>query len=361
MSVNLPTLKGAVSAKLQQYVAEQGGLVSELAAGVTAGFPVISFRGKVWRVKHRGEEKNVLRPDGDPAYSLELVVVKAAANISKIFYEKGFEEGSSAPPDCWSTTGITPDAGAAKKQSATCAGCPHNAWGSKVTPAGKKAKACTDSKRIAVAPLLDLDNSTYGAPMLLRVPAASLSDMATYGGNLAKAGYPDWAVGTKISFDQQEAYPKMVFNVIRALDDEELDKVIAMRDSPEIERILSEPIEEAHAEPVDSQAAEIAAALTAPPSAKVAAAKAAAEKPKTQPKPEPAKVALSEPPATPAVAEVPKKDLMADDPTIVLPSFIRNAGKPSEVLDVNPETGEIEEEVDPAIANLDAALDELLK
>ena len=133
MSVNLPALKGSVSAKLQQYVAEQGGVVSEMAAGVTAGFPVISFRGKVWRVKHRGEEINVRRPDGDPAYSLELVVVKAAQNISKIFYEAGYEEGSNSPPDCWSTNGIAPDAGAAKRQSATCAGCPHNAWGSRNT------------------------------------------------------------------------------------------------------------------------------------------------------------------------------------------------------------------------------------
>lgn len=235
---------GALSTKFQ------GAPVESLGEGIRGGFAILGYRGKVWSIKYQGNEKPLMRDDGDgPRASVEVVIVKAATNIAKIFYESGFVDGSTAPPDCWSTNGVTPDAGASKKQSNTCAGCPKNAWGSKVTEAGKQTKACSDSKRLAIVPLNDLANEIFGGPMLLRCPAASLKDLKMYGDQLQGYGFPYFAVATRISFDVQEAFPKFVFTALRPLTDEEADVVLDLRDDPRVDNILSTAIEVAQHEP----------------------------------------------------------------------------------------------------------------
>ena len=172
--------------------------------------------------------------------SIEVVILKAAGHLSKIFYKDGYKEGSTESPDCYSNNGVTPDINSKNKQSNTCAACPMNAWGSRITPAGKPGKACSDSKRAVVVPLADLTNEVYGGPMLLRIPAASLQDLAQYGQKMGSMGYPYYAIGTRISFDTKEAFPKFVFNAIRPLSDEEADQIIALRDDSRVARILSE-------------------------------------------------------------------------------------------------------------------------
>lgn len=269
----------AISPAMQKYLAERGGLTqSELGAGVTAGFAVVGYRGKVWNIKHRGEETIQVRSDdGTPKAAMDFVIVKAAANISKIFYIDGWVEGSSAPPDCWSVDGVRPDPASPKKQCTNCAGCPMNQWGSAITPAGKKAKRCTDSKRLAVVPVDDIENARYGGPMLLRVPAASLADMANYDGNLMSKGFPYFAVHTSITFDMNESYPKFVFIARRALNDEEAVKVLAMRDGDQVARILSAPVEEVTAD-VASPSAEPANQSLSQRAAAVDPAKAEADR-----------------------------------------------------------------------------------
>src|SRR5215218_8761359 len=89
-------MQASLPAVLKQRM--QAGLGKELGEGITSGFAVVSLRGKVWRIKHRGEEKPLLMPDGrTPRYSLNVIIVKAAPNISKIWYETGYVEGSTAP------------------------------------------------------------------------------------------------------------------------------------------------------------------------------------------------------------------------------------------------------------------------
>jgi hypothetical protein len=256
---------------------------NELAAGVAAGFGIISYRGKVWRIKHRGEERDIMRPDGDgPAHSIEVVVVRSATNLSKIYYKDGYKEGSTESPDCFSTNGLTPDISSKAKQANTCAGCPQNAWGSRITPAGKPGKACSDSKRATVVPLADLTNEAYGGPMLLRIPAASLQDAATYATTLAQLGYPLEAVATRIAFDTKEAYPKFVFSAIRPLTDAEADQVLALRNDPRVTRIHAESEDVAAAPAVTQQTVfeQPPAALPAPaePAAAPATAKRAQRK-----------------------------------------------------------------------------------
>lgn len=251
----------------------------DLAAGVVSGYGVIGYRGKVWRIKYRGEERDLMRDDGDgPRSSIELVIVKAANVVSKVFYEAGYVDGSNSSPDCSSMNGLTPDPDSPKKQCATCAACPKNAWGSRITEAGKQAKACVDSKRLAVVPLGDLENATFGGPMLLRVPAASLGDMATFGKTLAQLNYPVCSVGTRIAFDVKEAFPKFVFTAIRPLTEDEGRRVMELRADPQVERILSE---EQHDAPAAQPPAPTAQSVFEQPPVAAAAPQTIAAAPQT--------------------------------------------------------------------------------
>lgn len=272
-----------------------GTAADSLGEGIRSGFGIIGYRGKVWSTKYQGNEKAMMRPDGDgPQASIEVVIVQASPSIAKIFYEGGWVDGSNAPPDCWSTDGVKPDSGAPKKQSPTCAGCPRNAWGSKVTDAGKAGKECSDSKRLAVTPLADMKNELMGGPMLLRVPAASLKDLKAYGDQMQALGYPYYAIATRIGFDHTESFPKFVFTPIRPLKADEAVEVVAMRNSPQVKTILSEAIEAAKHEP------EAPAAIAKSPFEAAAMAQVAGQavvQPAVQ---EPAKPAAAAQTATPA-------------------------------------------------------------
>lgn len=253
---------------------------NDLSAGVQTGFGIVGYKGKVWSIRYRGEDTKLMRPDGDgPRGSIEVVILKASAAVSKIWYKDGYVEGSTAAPDCFSTNGLTPDLQSKARQSNTCASCPMNAWGSRVTPAGKAGKACSDSKRVAVVPLGDIANEVYGGPMLLRVPAASLNDLAQFGNKLQSLGYPYYAVGVRIAFDSAEAYPKFQFSAIRPLTDAEAETVVQMQADAGVGRVLAEGSEHVAAAPAPAPAA-----VTAP-----------AAEPKRDYKKKPAPVAAPEP------------------------------------------------------------------
>jgi hypothetical protein len=308
-NITIPSKFGAVSS-----VFRQANIENDLAAGVVSGFGIISYRGKVWRTKYRGEERDLMREDGDgPRASIEVVILKGTSHLSKIYYENGYVEGSTAQPDCWSSNGVTPDAAATKKQHSACATCKQNAFGSRITPAGKQGKACSDSKRLAIVPLEDLDNEVYGGPMLLRVPAASLGDLATFGTKMQALGYPYNSIGVRISFDTKEAYPKFVFSAIRPLTDEEAQKVLGYQTDPRVSRILNESSDYANA-PAEAPAQAFEQVFEQPPAPKAAPAPAPhdpvtgevteAPAPKTAPKKAAAKPAPKPEPA-PVQAAVP--------------------------------------------------------
>lgn len=237
MNALLPaTFNGGISTKFAGHNAND-----DLSSGIQSSFGIIGYKGKVWSTRYRGDETQLMRDDGDGARgSIEVIILNASKAVSKIWYEQGYVEGSNAAPDCFSNNGVAPEPSSAKPQCATCAACKHNAWGSRITPAGKQGKACADSKRIAVVPMEDIPNEAFGGPMLLRVPAASLQDLAMYGGKMNQMGYPYYSVATRIAFDPNESYPKFVFSAIRPLKDNEADLVLAMRDGHQVERILSE-------------------------------------------------------------------------------------------------------------------------
>lgn len=280
MNAIVPSNFGAVSKK---FVTQQ--MQNDLSAGVQTGFGIVGYKGKVWSVRYRGEETKLMRADGDGAVnSIEVVIIKASGVKSKIWYKDGYVEGSSAAPDCFSTNGVTPDAQSKNRQHNVCASCPMEAWGSRVTAAGKAGKACSDSKRIVVVPLSDLRNETYGGPMLLRIPAASLDALAQFGNKLASLGYPYNSVAVRIGFDVAEAYPKFVFSAIRPLTDAEADVVLEMQNDPQVGRILAEGSE--HVVPAAVAAPALESVFEQPPVAAAPAPAAVTPEVKAEPKKE---------------------------------------------------------------------------
>lgn len=135
--------------------------------GISSGaWPRISIKGSRFRLQDpQGQE--IVVPD----YFLDVVIVAVNTHgLSKIFYGGAYDPaGDGTAPDCYSDNGVAPSIRATKPQCGTCAACPHNVWGSKITPSGAQVKACADIKKVAVL----LANNTGGPVFELRVPAAS--------------------------------------------------------------------------------------------------------------------------------------------------------------------------------------------
>lgn len=219
------------ASKLPAHLAGKVKTDNVFANAVSAGgFPVISIKGKVFHIQ-RGDEKILVTKgeEGEPAASLEAVVVAVNPNKSKVYYDHGYEEGSVAKPTCYSNDGLAPAADAENPQAKKCAACPHNQWGSRITDNGGKGKACGDSMRLAIAPPDQLND-----PMLIRVPAASLKTLGQYGAQLAKRGVEPLHVVTKIGFDYNVAHPALTFKAMRFVEAAEL---------AEIEAVLAEEAE----------------------------------------------------------------------------------------------------------------------
>lgn len=249
------------SNKLPAHIKPKSKVANLFAAALGGGFPVISIKGKVFHIVKGDEKTLVTQPDDDesPASSLEVVIVGVNPNKAKVFYLKGFEEGSIAKPDCYSNDGVAPAADAQTPQAKKCATCAQNQWGSKITENSKQGKACADHMRLAVTPAGQLND-----PMLLRVPAASLKMLGIYGETLSKRGVEPHQVVTKVGFDYTVAHPALTFKAIGFVTDAMMAEIAETQQSAVVAQILGtapvegapEAFEQAAPEPAPAPAAE---------------------------------------------------------------------------------------------------------
>lgn len=277
----------------------------DLSGGITGGYGMVRYRGKVWAIHYRQQELQLMRPDGDgPKGSIEIVILKANPHLSKTWYENGWDETSTNPPDCASANGVVPDAGVPKKQSPTCLNCPRNQWNTASN--GGKGKACGDHRRLAIVPLTDIPNESFGGPLLLRCPAASLQDLAAFDSKYKQQGHPYFAIGVKIAFDPKESYPKFTFEAIRPLTDNEARMVVQMRASDAVARVISEA---GAATPASGTTPQVAGFLEAPagaPVSEVFAPQESAQPAQPQPPAPAAPVTQPSPNPAPATAQAPQ-------------------------------------------------------
>lgn len=219
---------------------------------VGGGFPVLSYKGKTWSVKHHGNWELLKNSPGNdhkgkplpvqPAQYLDVIIVGMATNLSKIYYEKSYSTGDNEAPDCFSVDSLAPDPGAPRKQHTSCKVCPKNQWGSRMTDSGKKAKACTDNRRLALVPADDPSSEVYGGPMLLRVPPMSLLNLDRYATKLEQLGGADISqVVTRISFVPEMQYPALQFDPIGWVQDPEVYRqVVEHSQSDQVRRMLND-------------------------------------------------------------------------------------------------------------------------
>jgi len=227
-----------------------GGVATNrnFADGVRDAFPMLSIKGKVFRIRMDGQETPLIDQQTRQVIPfLDVVLCNASRMISKAFYISGFaDDGSFSPPDCWSLDGIKPDPSVANKQNPTCVNCRHNAFGSAPSrnpEEGKRGgKACADARRIAVMMPGQLgDPNKEPMTFLMRVPATSLKSLKAYAQMLERQGWEPAACVTRLSFDYNEAYPKLVFNFVDGLNDAEFDQVLKIAESPYVASMLEAP------------------------------------------------------------------------------------------------------------------------
>lgn len=176
-------------------------------------FPMISLRGRQFRLKKDGEEKTL-----SGLTELKIVILAATPNShlnAKTYYEGEYTTGSDEAPDCSSADGVAPDGNATSPQSTACATCPKNAWGSAISKmTGKESKACKDTKMIYfVAP-----DKVDGEIVALRVPTMSLRHLSKFARALSSRKIPVSAVVTTIKFVDSE-YPEVEFGFGGYLDE----------------------------------------------------------------------------------------------------------------------------------------------
>lgn len=225
-----------------QAFAGLGAQDDSLASGIGQSYGVIGYKGKVWSLRYRGEKKIVLNPtDGAPSSYLDVIILSSAPQKSKSYY-KDFVQGQEGErPVCASIDGVKPDNDVTQKQSDNCALCPMNEW--KTDPAtGRKGRACTDYKRLAVLILPTQTTPLFGAPLIepvfMRVPPDSLSSLAVMGETMEKQGFHYSSYVTRVTFDPNKAHPSMMFRPLQKLSDGEAPVILELRRDPSVDRIV---------------------------------------------------------------------------------------------------------------------------
>jgi hypothetical protein len=194
-----------IPAHLAKYAQHNSGLSSAISAGIGGSgpeYPRISIKGSRFRIVEEGQE-HVL-----PETTLNVVIVGANPNLSKAWYAKAWNpDDEPAGPDCYSLNGLSPHLESQNPQSDKCSMCKQNQWGSKITPAGQKIKACSDKKRLAVVAANDPSGPVY----LLEVTPAALKGLSQYQRELTTRGIMLEIVTTAVSFDTDASFPKLKF------------------------------------------------------------------------------------------------------------------------------------------------------
>jgi hypothetical protein len=228
---------------------------SDLSQGVALSFPILAIGTNQWVVRWKGEDELVKIPNTEyPAPFVDVVILKAQKDMSRVFYASGYVQGvRGKKPDCWSSDGVRPDETVAAPVNPVCATCPNAEWGSGGSAAAPKAQACQQRRRTVVVPYYpqpyDLTNAEAGGPMLLSVPPGSLTNLVRYSEALndmeladGSKGMPYAACVTRLSYEPLLKFSKVVFQYLKPLDDAESDVIIALQDAEAVNRILMSKI-----------------------------------------------------------------------------------------------------------------------
>jgi hypothetical protein len=210
-----------------------------LAGGASSGGGMrrVSIKGGVFRLLSNGKEIASI----DERH-LDVIVVKAAPKVSRIFYAGSYDkDAAAAAPDCTSADGEKPDANVKNKQASNCSTCPQNIAGS----GNGQSRACRYQQRLAVV----LANNPEGDVLQVTLPATSIfgkedgekRPLQAYARYMAAQTPPvnlD-AIVTRMKFDTQAESPKIVFAPVRWLTDAEYESAQNQANSKDAEKAVA--------------------------------------------------------------------------------------------------------------------------
>lgn len=240
-----PNSGAALPAYLADTLGELGTNIPE-----RTNVPSLSYEGKTWAIHKDGNKTKlqVQNADGDmvPVPIMRVVVLNFNADRGRAYYPGLYNPAASAAPVCWSADGKTPDPSVKEKQSPDCNGCPMSIKGSKVID-GKEMVACGSHRMIAVAPAFEIDSD----PLRLKIAVTSDYDKEIVEhGWFAFRQYVDFLkargithtalVVTKIKFDMQAQYPKLLFALDRVLTPDEIVRMKTALANPKVAELLAE-------------------------------------------------------------------------------------------------------------------------
>jgi hypothetical protein len=197
----------------------------------------VSIKGGVFRLLAGGKEVAAI----DERF-LDVIVVKAAPKVSRIFYAGSYDkDAAAAPPDCTSGDGDKPDAGVRNPQASSCAACPQNIAGS----GNGNSRACRYQQRLAVV----LANNPEGDVLQVTLPATSIfgkeegdkRPLQAYARAMAAQTPPvnlD-SIVTRMKFDTKAESPKLIFAPVRWLTDDEYEIVQSQSQSKDAEKAVA--------------------------------------------------------------------------------------------------------------------------
>ncbi len=247
----------------------------------------ISIKGGVFRLVAGGKEIASI----DDRH-LDVIIVKAAPKVSRIYYEGAYDPERISGPDCWSNDGEKPDASIKAPQNKTCMGCPQNEAGS----GNGNSRACRYQQRLAVV----LENNPNGDVLQLTLPATSIfgkeegdkRPLQAYARFLAVQTPPvnPEQIVTRMKFDTKAEAPKLFFTPVRWLEEDEYEIVQRQADSDDAKRAVTMTVAQADgvkpkAEPlaIPGKPTKAAPKVEAEDEEEEAPAPKAAKAPKTKP------------------------------------------------------------------------------
>lgn len=218
---------------------QNAGLVS-----ATTSVPRISLKGRRFKLINGDEEEKIQQDHLDVV--ILGVTPKDGNRNAKTYYKESYDPESAAPPDCSSMDGVRPDSWISNPVHDNCAQCPMNAWGSATGLSGKRAKACHDSKMLAVVKPKEIDGTVY----MLKVTVSSLKQLTKLGKELMAMNAPMSAAVIRISF-QDTDFPAIEFKILGFLNEEVGKKAIARSNKREWDESVSlpPPAQQTSAEP----------------------------------------------------------------------------------------------------------------
>jgi hypothetical protein len=233
---NAMTLFGNTNSAANALLAGLDDDLTTKLAG-SGGSRRISIEGNVFREFIGGKEVRVSEDR-----ELQVVIINAAS-VGRTFYSGTYQKGVKSKPTCWSSDTQTPDAAvpAETRQSQFCKDCKQNIKGSAAQGDGR---ACRFSQRIAVA--LASDAGVNDHVYQVSLPATSVfgdvdgqkMPLQAYGRYLKAHNTHVISVVTEMRFDTA-GQMKLVFKPIRPLNEEELRKVIALREHPDTQKAIT--------------------------------------------------------------------------------------------------------------------------